>query len=290
MSFRRNVGSSSGRRTTSIPSVRSNSRPRSSSYLTNNSYSSGSGYNTGFGGNSYGHGYSSSSYGSNLGSSSYYPSSYGSYGSGYSTYGGTSSGYGSLHLPSSSLSASPSSSSYMSSSPSSSFKHVSPGGYTKLNRSSGLSSSRSGLASRSSSTTSLSGLSTKSEGSEGYGSEDGLGRSSQLSSASSNQTDNDDTSKPTYNNEATENGEIDYKKLYEESLAQNERLREKLKKTEDELLDARYNIEKHVNMNKSSLSEVEKRERRALERKLSEMEEELKVNGYFARTFVYFNC
>lgn len=65
--------------------------------------------------------------------------------------------------------------------------------------------------------------------------------------------------------------------MYEESLAQNERLREKLKKTEDELLDARNNIEKHVNMNKSSLSEMEKRERRALERKLSEMEEELKV-------------
>lgn len=60
-------------------------------------------------------------------------------------------------------------------------------------------------------------------------------------------------------------------------MVQNERLREKLKKTEDELLDARNNIEKNVNMNKSTLSEIEKRERRALERKLSEMEEELKV-------------
>lgn len=88
---------------------------------------------------------------------------------------------------------------------------------------------------------------------------------------------NDDSSR-LHNSEVTENGEIDYKKLYEESQVQNERLREKLKKTEDELTDARSNLEKHVNMDKSSLSELEKRERRALERKLSEMEEELKVN------------
>lgn len=86
---------------------------------------------------------------------------------------------------------------------------------------------------------------------------------------------NEDSPRP--NVETTENGEIDYKKLYEESLIQNERLREKLKKTEDELHDARNCVEKHVNTNKASLSDIEKRERRALERKLSEMEEELKV-------------
>lgn len=43
-------------------------------------------------------------------------------------------------------------------------------------------------------------------------------------------------------------------------------------------MDARNSIERSVNMDKSSLSEMEKRERRALERKLSEMEEELKVD------------
>ncbi|GLH15598.1 Ankyrin repeat and KH domain-containing protein mask [Gryllus bimaculatus] len=72
----------------------------------------------------------------------------------------------------------------------------------------------------------------------------------------------------------SENGEIDYKKLYEASVLENERLREKLKKTEDDLSDARSQLEKSM---KNSLSEMEKRERRAMERKLSEMEEELKL-------------
>ncbi|KAK7791300.1 hypothetical protein R5R35_009942 [Gryllus longicercus] len=75
----------------------------------------------------------------------------------------------------------------------------------------------------------------------------------------------------------SENGEIDYKKLYEASVLENERLREKLKKTEDDLSDARSQLEKVPGGSmKNSLSEMEKRERRAMERKLSEMEEELK--------------
>ncbi|KAK7791295.1 hypothetical protein R5R35_009942 [Gryllus longicercus] len=76
----------------------------------------------------------------------------------------------------------------------------------------------------------------------------------------------------------SENGEIDYKKLYEASVLENERLREKLKKTEDDLSDARSQLEKVPGGSmKNSLSEMEKRERRAMERKLSEMEEELKL-------------
>ncbi|XP_069686588.1 protein phosphatase 1 regulatory subunit 12A-like isoform X7 [Periplaneta americana] len=88
--------------------------------------------------------------------------------------------------------------------------------------------------------------------------------------------------------DGSENGELDYKKLYEEisvenerlrdkiknyedTLAENERLREKLKKTEEDLNDR-----KSLSTSKNSLSELEKRERRAMERKLSEMEEELK--------------
>ncbi|KAL1130895.1 hypothetical protein AAG570_012136 [Ranatra chinensis] len=74
----------------------------------------------------------------------------------------------------------------------------------------------------------------------------------------------------------TENGEIDYKKLYEESMVENERLREKLRHVEDDLTLARSQAEKNAIQHKNSLSEVEKRERRAMERKLSEMEEELK--------------
>ncbi|KAK2581296.1 hypothetical protein KPH14_008080 [Odynerus spinipes] len=75
----------------------------------------------------------------------------------------------------------------------------------------------------------------------------------------------------------SENGEIDYKKLYEESQIENERLREKLKRSDEQLKEVRSLLDKAQNsQNKSVLSEAEKRERRAIERKLSEMEEELK--------------
>ncbi|XP_066139652.1 protein phosphatase 1 regulatory subunit 12A isoform X2 [Euwallacea fornicatus] len=74
-----------------------------------------------------------------------------------------------------------------------------------------------------------------------------------------------------------ENGEIDYKKLYEEQLVENDRLREKLRKSDEEHRETKQTLEK-INLvtSKNSLSELEKRERRAMERKLSEMEEELK--------------
>nr|XP_023022877.1 protein phosphatase 1 regulatory subunit 12B-like [Leptinotarsa decemlineata] len=74
-----------------------------------------------------------------------------------------------------------------------------------------------------------------------------------------------------------ENGEIDYKKLYEQQLVENERLKDKLRKSDEELRETKQTLEK-INLvtSKNSLSELEKRERRAMERKLSEMEEELK--------------
>ncbi|XP_015833003.1 protein phosphatase 1 regulatory subunit 12B isoform X2 [Tribolium castaneum] len=74
-----------------------------------------------------------------------------------------------------------------------------------------------------------------------------------------------------------ENGEIDYKKLYEQALVENNELKDKLKKSDQELRDTKQTLEKlKVVTSKNSLSELEKRERRAMERKLSEMEEELK--------------
>lgn len=77
---------------------------------------------------------------------------------------------------------------------------------------------------------------------------------------------------------ATENGELDYKKLYEESQVENERLREQLRKSDEQLKESQSLLDKaQTAQNKAALSEVEKRERRAMERKLSEMEEELKV-------------
>ncbi|KAJ8941347.1 hypothetical protein NQ318_004791 [Aromia moschata] len=74
-----------------------------------------------------------------------------------------------------------------------------------------------------------------------------------------------------------ENGEIDYKKLYEQQLAENEKLKDKLRKSDEELRETKQTLERiNVVTSKNSLSELEKRERRAMERKLSEMEEELK--------------
>uniref|UniRef100_A0A673H912 Protein phosphatase 1 regulatory subunit n=1 Tax=Sinocyclocheilus rhinocerous TaxID=307959 RepID=A0A673H912_9TELE len=57
----------------------------------------------------------------------------------------------------------------------------------------------------------------------------------------------------------------DYKKLYEQILAENEKLKAQLRDTELELADLKLQLEKAT------------QERRALERKISEMEEELKV-------------
>ncbi|XP_065160341.1 protein phosphatase 1 regulatory subunit 12A isoform X2 [Atheta coriaria] len=74
-----------------------------------------------------------------------------------------------------------------------------------------------------------------------------------------------------------ENGEIDYKKLYEQALSDNDRLKDKLRKSDEDLRDTKTTLEKlNTITSKNSLSELEKRERRAMERKLSEMEEELK--------------
>ncbi|XP_031347484.1 protein phosphatase 1 regulatory subunit 12A-like isoform X7 [Photinus pyralis] len=74
-----------------------------------------------------------------------------------------------------------------------------------------------------------------------------------------------------------ENGEIDYKKLYEQAILENDRLRDKLKKSDEELRDTKQTLERlNTVTSKNSLSELEKREKRAMERKLSEMEEELK--------------
>ncbi|XP_045784319.1 protein phosphatase 1 regulatory subunit 12A isoform X8 [Maniola jurtina] len=71
--------------------------------------------------------------------------------------------------------------------------------------------------------------------------------------------------------------ERDYKALYEASQSEVRRLRALLTTSEQQLRDARSTITRLSQVNQNSLSEIEKRERRAMERKLSEMEEELKV-------------
>ncbi|XP_041986647.1 protein phosphatase 1 regulatory subunit 12B isoform X6 [Aricia agestis] len=77
--------------------------------------------------------------------------------------------------------------------------------------------------------------------------------------------------------ERTEDGDDrDYKALYEQSQSEVRRLRALLQTSEQQLRDSRATITRLTQVNQNSLSEIEKREKRAMERKLSEMEEELK--------------
>ncbi|TRZ26932.1 hypothetical protein HGM15179_000173 [Zosterops borbonicus] len=73
----------------------------------------------------------------------------------------------------------------------------------------------------------------------------------------------------------------DFKKLYEQILAENEKLKAQLHDTNMELTDLKLQLEKTTQRQERfadrSLLEMEKRERRALERRISEMEEELKA-------------
>ncbi|XP_018611502.1 protein phosphatase 1 regulatory subunit 12A isoform X1 [Scleropages formosus] len=96
---------------------------------------------------------------------------------------------------------------------------------------------------------------------------DYLGRSSRESrSLYSSRLDKDDTT--------------DYKKLYEQILAENEKLKAQLRDMELELTDLKLQLEKATQRQERfaerSQLEMEKREKRALERKIADMEEELK--------------
>ncbi|XP_033618058.1 protein phosphatase 1 regulatory subunit 12B isoform X5 [Fukomys damarensis] len=80
-----------------------------------------------------------------------------------------------------------------------------------------------------------------------------------------------------------EDSNKDYKKLYESALTENQKLKSKLQEAQLELADVKSKLEKMAQQkqektsDRSSVLEIEKRERRALERKMSEMEEEMKV-------------
>ncbi|XP_069628156.1 protein phosphatase 1 regulatory subunit 12B isoform X5 [Haliaeetus albicilla] len=82
---------------------------------------------------------------------------------------------------------------------------------------------------------------------------------------------------------AEEESNRDYKKLYESALSENQKLKSKLQEAQLELADIKSKLEKATQQkqektsDRSSMLEMEKRERRALERKLSEMEEEMKI-------------
>ncbi|XP_059947494.1 protein phosphatase 1 regulatory subunit 12B isoform X4 [Mesoplodon densirostris] len=80
-----------------------------------------------------------------------------------------------------------------------------------------------------------------------------------------------------------EDSSRDYRKLYESALTENQKLKTKLQEAQLELADVKSKLEKVAQQkqdktaDRSSVLEMEKRERRALERKMSEMEEEMKV-------------
>ncbi|KAM9109091.1 protein phosphatase 1 regulatory subunit 12B isoform 6-T6 [Megaptera novaeangliae] len=94
----------------------------------------------------------------------------------------------------------------------------------------------------------------------------------------------------TLSSRAGEDSSRDYRKLYESALTENQKLKTKLREAQLELADVKSKLEKMAQQkqdktaDRSSALEMEKRqfrcveqERRALERKMSEMEEEMKV-------------
>merc|ERR1712106_89673 len=81
----------------------------------------------------------------------------------------------------------------------------------------------------------------------------------------------------TKTNLKSQNGEIDYKKLWEESQAENARLRLDMNAIRSDLDSTRHQLEAAIQaLAKNSVSDTEKREKKVLEKKLAEMEEELK--------------
>uniref|UniRef100_A0A8C5M640 cGMP-dependent protein kinase interacting domain-containing protein n=1 Tax=Leptobrachium leishanense TaxID=445787 RepID=A0A8C5M640_9ANUR len=76
--------------------------------------------------------------------------------------------------------------------------------------------------------------------------------------------------------------EKDFKKLYESAFNENETLKSNLREVQLELVDIKAKLERVVkkqdqSSSQSGLLEAEKREKRVLEQKMSDMEDELKV-------------
>ncbi|XP_017135249.1 protein phosphatase 1 regulatory subunit 12A isoform X16 [Drosophila miranda] len=101
---------------------------------------------------------------------------------------------------------------------------------------------------------------------------------SRLGSTTSTAASSTTRSESKGSSDKSENGDgIDYKALWEAAKLENDKLKQVLKQKDDEVVQTRATLERFANATtKNSLSEIEKRERRAMERKLSELEEELK--------------
>ncbi|KPJ00574.1 Protein phosphatase 1 regulatory subunit 12B [Papilio xuthus] len=77
------------------------------------------------------------------------------------------------------------------------------------------------------------------------------------------------------NTEERSEENLDYKKLYEDAMVEVKRLQVQLSISETKLVDSEALVKEYEKRN-ANMSEIEKREKRAMIRKLSEMEEELK--------------
>ncbi|KPU78744.1 uncharacterized protein Dana_GF23761, isoform D [Drosophila ananassae] len=107
--------------------------------------------------------------------------------------------------------------------------------------------------------------------------ESGSERTSRSRLGSSASTATTSESKSSGSDKAENGDGIDYKALWEAAKLENDKLKQMLKQKDDEVVQTRATLERFANAtSKNSLSEIEKRERRAMERKLSELEEELK--------------
>ncbi|KPU78754.1 uncharacterized protein Dana_GF23761, isoform R [Drosophila ananassae] len=108
--------------------------------------------------------------------------------------------------------------------------------------------------------------------------ESGSERTSRSRLGSSASTATTSESKSSGSDKAENGDGIDYKALWEAAKLENDKLKQMLKQKDDEVVQTRATLERFANAtSKNSLSEIEKRERRAMERKLSELEEELKL-------------
>ncbi|XP_069612409.1 protein phosphatase 1 regulatory subunit 12B-like isoform X1 [Ranitomeya imitator] len=86
---------------------------------------------------------------------------------------------------------------------------------------------------------------------------------------------------PSTGNKTDEEPNKDFKKLYESAYNENEKLKSNLREAQLELADIKAKLERVVKKQDHSsqvgLLEAEKREKRVLERKMSEMEDDLKA-------------
>ncbi|XP_052873601.1 protein phosphatase 1 regulatory subunit 12A [Anopheles cruzii] len=121
--------------------------------------------------------------------------------------------------------------------------------------------------------------STSSVQSEGYETGSERGRSRVGSTVSEADTASGSKQQQQQNSSRENGGDfIDYKALYEQEKAEKEKLKMSLRKKDEEVVTLKAALDRFTTATtkNNSLSELEKRERRAMERKMSEMEEELK--------------